>query len=70
MSEWISCSERLPSDDDEVLIHEHGCVYYGNYINGKFITQAYSSMGECDDWVYYNVTHWMPLPLPPEGEDK
>lgn len=66
MSEWISVDEKMPENNDEVLIHEYGNVYYGNYINGKFITQAYSSMGESDDWIYYHATHWMPLPEPPK----
>lgn len=64
---WISVKERLPQNNDEVLIVEDGNVYYGNYIDRKFKTIGFSSMGECDDWTYHCATHWQPLPEPPEN---
>lgn len=67
MSEWISVKDRLPQNADEVLVAVEGCVYYCYYRNGKFVFEAYSSCGDCDD-EYYNATHWQPLPQPPQGD--
>ena len=61
---WISVDNYLPQNCDEVLVCDDGLVYYCKYINGKFVFEAYSSYGDCDD-EYYNATHWMPLPTPP-----
>ena len=59
-SPWISVEERLPYDQDIVLVRgEYGgkatAYYHGN--NSGFITygeEAYKVFGE--------VTHWMPIP--------
>lgn len=72
--EWISVDDRLPDNDDEVLIYPtidigidiiHG--FYGALKRGeekRFLYKYY-----IPDWglEYYNhnVTHWMPLPPPP-----
>ena len=62
---WIPVTERLP--EDEVLcINDRqfylvGLLYcddVGNYIC------------ETDGEIMYDVTHWMPLPQPPESEGK
>jgi len=58
---WIPVSERLPERDTAVLVHTD--------MDG---THAASFDGEewfCDyggAWLFPNVTHWMPLPEPPE----
>lgn len=67
MPKWISVKDRLPEDvkDKEgyfinylVYSPEYGSVDIANYIQ------------EADMWVCLgvpvNVTHWMPLPEPPE----
>lgn len=63
--EWISVKERLPNSEEYVLV----CLKYGrvrvgryiyntwNYCSGVFMTEL--AAGE------YAVTHWMPLPEPP-----
>lgn len=59
MSEWISVKDRLPNEKTRVLVF----VPHGNRkidIDGM--------VGRI--WVRWNgrVTHWMPLPEPPEEE--
>lgn len=66
MSEWIDINHFLPQNDDEVLVCNDGLVYYCRYSNGRFIFEAYSSYGDCDDEIYTKVTHWQPLPEPPK----
>lgn len=75
MSEWIKVSERLPeSKDDSVFAYwahnggmdmVHIQDYFDDITNGfddggnQLYTKWYLSSG---------VTHWMPLPAPPEAE--
>lgn len=70
---WISCSERLPE------IFEHVLIIYLGFEGEKYITIAYMDDEEnacdwCSDWngdvIDAKVTHWMPLPEPPESEVK
>lgn len=79
--EWISVDDRLPDDDQEVLVIAHGwdgrLVYVGSHkrveaqksrltgITNK--SSEWSLLG----WSYLKepmVTHWMQLPPPPKGE--
>lgn len=71
--EWISVKDRLPEDDQDVLV----CVN-GNTIDTGYCAIHCSGLDLQDDmnrhWCTYacvsnNVTHWQPLPeLPKEGE--
>lgn len=59
MSEWIKCSDRMPSMESAVLVL-HSC--------GEVWCAVRTSHG-WDDGIYdaaQDVTHWMPLPPPPE----
>lgn len=61
---WIAVSERLPDRPCAVLIfHRIGEVAEAYYMSGQFSIprNPYSIRFE-------NVTHWQPLPQPPDGE--
>lgn len=67
MSEWIKCSERLPDDAQLVLfrLKNRAKTEKGIHLAGcqTFETEY------CCDWHHYEeVSHWMPLPNPPEAE--
>lgn len=62
---WIPVSERLPNDGEFVL----------TYKNGQFEVQEYEKRrnGWISGgwfWSLCTVTHWMPLPEPPEEGEK
>lgn len=62
--EWISVEERLPEDETEVLT----LVKYEWAKKHYYSLDAYSHID--GGWVRNEgVTHWMPLPEPPEGGD-
>ena len=66
---WISCSERMPEPGVNVLVTDgiNQMVTWHEVIDGKamlvdnFIVYVNVRFGE--------VTHWMPLPEPPGGEE-
>lgn len=73
---WIRLEDRLPNDLQQVLIaHEEGgvmqAVYDECFANGRhkrrFLTpyaqEIYDAVGD-----HVEITHWMPLPKPPKGE--
>ena len=65
IAEWISVKDRLPETSSELLLHtKSGSNYVGFY---KYIIKMFICYGvykkEIDD---IEVTHWMPLPKPPE----
>lgn len=67
-SQWISVKDKLPKNDDYVLITDsHGFTVVGYF--WPFGSSMYRNKGT---WYYGDheqfVTHWMPLPTPPEGE--
>jgi len=55
---WIPVSERLPDIGQWVLVW----VYGGNEVE-------YEHRMANGDWGCSDVTHWMPLPFPPEVDD-
>lgn len=67
MSEWIKCSERMPEEGADVIVYDglrqvhEGCYFqYGDSVVWEIPSYNPSYYGEV------NVTHWMPLPEPPE----
>ena len=61
VQEQISVDNRLPDDDEVVIIcTDKNFVYAGELIGDTWFLDN-------DSWTA-TVTHWMPLPHPPKGE--
>ena len=59
---WISVKDRLPEDQEEVLV----CTRSKNGIRN--IDKGYMAIDRFIHRGYAEVTHWMPLPEKPKGE--
>ena len=77
-NEWVSVEERLPqSIINKVLVYcENGYIGYGHYekYQGEETWYNLESGEPFASWNLencspYKVTHWMPLPKPPEVEE-
>jgi hypothetical protein len=75
-TEWVSVGDKLPENDDEVLIVALGEVVQAYLKNGiwKGSCQVTDNMNDgyvhdrdiCKQGSLFDyVTHWMPLPTPP-----
>lgn len=65
MSEWISIKDKLPDNNDPILIHHLG-IRGHNFISMGWYNLEYKIFilnigSECS-----SVTHWMPPPDKPE----
>ncbi len=74
--EWISATERLPENDDElVLITASGKVQENITLLGAYFLATYSKkdgwiLEGFEHWSSFNVTYWCKLPSPPDGRRK
>ena len=73
MSEWVSVKDRYPPECQEVLtfdkISHHTVVMYLVYTK-KGEPLFYSNAEYPEEHTRLDeVTHWMPLPNPPEEQD-
>lgn len=62
---WISCSERMPEDEQEVIVHNKLGYRYVSYFDehsGLFFDMRGGNQMNCIEHIL--VTHWMPLPVP------
>ena len=60
---WISVKDRLPESGVDVLVFtDDYCAYTAHY-DGYWWLSGEPTLS-------YNVTHWMPLPEPPEMQEK
>jgi hypothetical protein len=75
--QWIKCSERLPKDDDDVLIYNpKDGMTIGSYSSdnvSSYIESDGSTFYTDDGWEdnyswarYMSPTHWMDLPKEPD----
>lgn len=78
---WISVKERLPEQDQTVLLIAHGwknqSIYVGKLCHMEPVTSwltgitSKESEWEIEGWSYLKtpfVTHWMEIPEPPKEE--
>lgn len=65
---WISVKDKLPELGEKVLVYTTGNNMYTGWINSEnTFTVVSGSHGFVDS---YTVTHWMPLPEPPQEKTK
>ena len=69
---WIKCSSRMPEDDDSVLVYSRKFETFSIAFHmgknrvmkeGWYVIEENGYAGNIR-----HVTHWMPLPEPPEEE--
>lgn len=74
MNGWISVKDRLPEDSDIlVLVIVNGDPKNNIHLIGAYEIASYSKddgwiIEEYAEWENPDVTHWMPIPEPPEEE--
>lgn len=81
--EWVSVKDRLPEDGQEVLVYAVGKAdgFIGNSvttISERFIFRLFPWSDGVEEWrspweyfdSNYEITHWMPLPKQPKGEEE
>jgi len=59
---WISVEDKLPENDEWVILSsvEYQMVTFGICIDGNFLNP------DLNYHIISDVSHWMPLPNPPE----
>lgn len=62
-TKWISVKDRLPKEDDGVVL-----VYSSGVEPAVFTGDIFLEYDKYEGWEINNVTHWTPLPEPPKGE--
>ena len=69
--EWVRAKDRLPNIDQKVLVYDAGdeteihVYHFREDLDGLYWDDE-------GGWAvdFENVTHWMPLPEPPERDDE
>lgn len=68
MSEWISVKDRMPETYGRYLVHVEDIAGHEPQESCEYI-EYYWGNGRFTGWEIFRVTHWMPLPEPPESEE-
>ena len=65
--EWISIKDRLPEDNQWIVFCVSGCdeSLCGCY-DSVFKKEFFVGLVSKDSYSMDNITHWIPLPEPPE----
>ncbi|EAM2798530.1 DUF550 domain-containing protein [Salmonella enterica] len=66
---WISCSERMPEDEQEVIVHNKLGYRYVSYFDehsGLFFDMRGGNQMNCIEHIL--VTHWREMPAAPQQE--
>ncbi|EOU8813633.1 DUF551 domain-containing protein [Escherichia coli] len=58
---WISCSERMPAQDDWILIYSKHGEYMAGQVQGEYVELSDGTLS----WLG-NALFWMPLPETPQ----
>ncbi|MDE9744642.1 DUF551 domain-containing protein [Escherichia fergusonii] len=58
---WISCSERMPAQDDWILIYSKHGEYMAGQVQGEYVELSDGTLS----WLG-NALFWMPLPESPQ----
>ncbi len=67
MSEWISVEDRLPADNHDRLTAYKTGNYWRQFVQGtQFGEFQDGDHNTTMDGKVHPITHWMPLPEPPE----
>jgi hypothetical protein len=64
---WISVKDRLPEEGTHVLVCGRPKIGEVPYIVDKIYKGDWMLWGVWNNTSRYIVTHWMPLPAPPEA---
>lgn len=67
MSEWISTAERLPNNDNAILLWNGECVFQG-WAEQDEDSDKYDIFYFGGRQIAGPVTHWMSLPAPPQNK--
>lgn len=69
---WISCSDRMPEDTKMLLAFSQGQIVaaYWNWVMSPIDYKKYRAFTYLSGNILDDVTHWMPLPEPPQGVNR
>ena len=72
---WVSVNERMPDEDQSVIVIANGKPRENITLDGAVELAEWSERDgwflECwPDWENPVVTHWMPIPVPPEEAER
>jgi hypothetical protein len=63
--EWISVEDGLPEQDGKYLVYDFGGDLHVICFEGSYWKENDDYWGWCSMSTQSYITHWMPLPKPP-----